>query len=50
MLLVARDEGYMGVFANGPAANILGWIYLVMISIFGLAAIPLLIISHGGEG
>lgn len=50
MLLVARDEEYMGVFANGPAANILGWIYLIVISIFGLAAIPLMIISHGGEG
>jgi Mn2+/Fe2+ NRAMP family transporter len=49
-LLVARDDEYMGVFANGRTANVLGWFYLILISLFGLAAIPLLILTHGGEG
>jgi Mn2+/Fe2+ NRAMP family transporter len=50
MLLVARDETYMGRFKNGPLANILGWFYFVVIVLAALAAIPLLIITHGGEG
>jgi Mn2+ and Fe2+ transporters of the NRAMP family len=50
MLLVARDKDTMGHFANGWLADILGWIYFVIIVLAALAAIPLLIITHGGEG
>jgi len=50
MLLVARDKDYMGHFANGWLADIFGWLYFVIILLAALAAIPLLIITHGGEG
>lgn len=50
MLLVARDKNYMGHFANGWLANIFGWLYFVIIILAALAAIPLLMITHGGEG
>lgn len=50
MLLVAGDEAYMGPFKNGKLANVLGWFYLILISITALFAIPLLIITHGGKG
>ena len=50
MLLAARDEDYMGPFKNGWLAGILGWIYFVVICIAALAAIPLLILTHGGKG
>jgi len=50
MLLAARDTDYMGPYANGWLAGILGWAYFVLICIAALAAIPLLIITHGGKG
>jgi Mn2+/Fe2+ NRAMP family transporter len=50
MLLAARDEDYMGPFKNGWLAGTLGWIYFVVICIAALAAIPLLIVTHGGRG
>ena len=50
MLLAARDTDYMGPYANGWLAGILGWAYFILICIAALAAIPLLIITHGGKG
>ena len=50
MLLVARDEDSMGPNKNGKLANILGWFFLILISLAALTAIPLLIITHGGKG
>jgi Mn2+/Fe2+ NRAMP family transporter len=50
MLLVAQDEDYMGPFKNGKLGNILGWFYLILITIVALFAIPLLIVTHGGKG
>jgi Mn2+/Fe2+ NRAMP family transporter len=49
MLLVARDKEYMSNYANGPVASVLGWFYLVVICLAALAAIPLLVITHGGK-
>jgi len=40
----------MGPYANGWLAGILGWAYFILICIAALAAIPLLIITHGGKG
>lgn len=50
MLLVARDEDEMGHFKNGRLANALGWFYLIVITAAALCAIPLLLITHGGQG
>jgi manganese transport protein len=50
VLLVARDKRIMGEHANGALGNALGWFYLVFISIAALAALPLLFVTHGGQG
>jgi manganese transport protein len=50
VLMVARDRRIMGRHANGVLANALGWFYLVLITVAALAALPLLILTHGGKG
>ena len=50
VLMVAQDRQYMGGFTNGKLSNTLGWFYLILITIFGVGAIPLLILTHGGKG
>ena len=50
LLVIAADRNVMGEHANGRLANALGWFYLVVITLAALAAIPLLIITHGGQG
>ena len=49
ILLAANDTDYMGPFANGWLAKSLGWIYLIIITLAAIAAIPLLIITQGGK-
>ncbi|MFC5789294.1 hypothetical protein EDM22_05515 [Agromyces tardus] len=48
ILLVANDREYMGTEVNGRGANALGVVYLVIILIAALAAIPLLILTGAG--
>jgi manganese transport protein len=50
VLLVARDRSFMGDRANGPVSSFLGWLYLVIIMVVAVAAIPLLIITNAGGG
>jgi manganese transport protein len=50
ILMAARDNDYMYPYANGWLADILGWSYLIVISVAALFAIPLLIMTHGGKG
>jgi manganese transport protein len=50
VLMVASDQRIMGRHANGVLANVLGWFYLVLLTVTALAAIPLLIVTHGGRG
>lgn len=50
VLLVARDKKAMGEHANGWVANVLGWFYLVTLTIAALAVIPLFLLTHGGQG
>jgi len=49
ILLVANDKAYMGRYVNGRIANALGLIYLVVIMIVALAAIPLMILTNVGQ-
>lgn len=49
ILIVANDPEYMGRHVNGRAVNVAGSIYLVIILIASLAAIPLMIVT-GGAG
>jgi manganese transport protein len=50
ILLIANDRTYMGRHANGRLANILGVIYFGVIIAIALAAIPLMLITNGGQG
>ena len=50
LLLVAGDRRVMGGYANGPIARALGWLYMGVVTVAALAAIPLLILTHGGQG
>ncbi|HJV63643.1 MAG TPA: divalent metal cation transporter [Albitalea sp.] len=50
VLMVAKDRRIMGKHANGPFANLLGWFYLVAITLAALAAVPLFLLTHGGQG
>ncbi|MCU1551454.1 MAG: hypothetical protein JWR36_2014 [Glaciihabitans sp.] len=48
ILIVANDPQYMGKFVNGKATNFFGMIYLVIILVASLAAIPLMIVTGAG--
>jgi manganese transport protein len=50
ILLVANDRAYMGTYVNGRVANVLGVIYLVVIVVISLTAIPLMILTNVGQG
>jgi Mn2+/Fe2+ NRAMP family transporter len=50
ILLVANDRAYMGRNANGMVANVFGVLYLVIILVIAVVAIPLLIASNMGQG
>jgi manganese transport protein len=49
ILLVANDEAYMGRHRNGRLANGLGIVYLAVIMVVALSAIPLMILTNLGQ-
>jgi manganese transport protein len=49
-LLIARDPEFMGEYVNGKIAGPLGWIYLVVLTVVSVAAVPLLFASNHGSG
>ena len=49
ILLVANDRTYMGRYRNGRLANGLGLVYLVVIMIVALSAIPLMVLTNAGQ-
>ncbi|QTA36708.1 NRAMP family divalent metal transporter [Streptomyces sp. CA-256286] len=48
ILVVANDPEYMGEARNGPFANLMGGLYLVIILVAAVAAIPLMIATKAG--
>jgi Mn2+/Fe2+ NRAMP family transporter len=50
VLLIARDQTYMGEHVNGPFASIVGWGYFAVILVLAVAAIPLLLATNAGAG
>jgi Mn2+/Fe2+ NRAMP family transporter len=50
ILLVANDRTYMGEHANGRLANVLGCFYFAVIMAIAIAAIPLMLLTNGGQG
>ncbi len=49
ILVVANDPDYMGEHTNGRLANGLGSIYLVVIGVAAVAALPLMIWTRMGQ-
>src|SRR4051794_10501130 len=49
ILVVANDPDYMGAHANGRLANALGVVFLVLILVAAIAAIPLMIWTRLGQ-
>ena len=49
ILVVANDRDYLGDKVNGRLANTLGVIYLVIIVVVAVAAIPLMIMTGVGQ-
>jgi Mn2+/Fe2+ NRAMP family transporter len=49
ILLVANDPTYMGRYRNGRLANVLGLVYLVVIMIVAVSAVPLMILTNAGQ-
>jgi len=50
LLLLAGDRQYMREHTNGWLAKSLGWFYFAIITIAALAAIPLYLLTSGGNG
>jgi Mn2+/Fe2+ NRAMP family transporter len=48
ILLVANDPDYMGDLVNKRLSNVLGTIYLVLLTVVALATIPLMIVTKAG--
>jgi manganese transport protein len=49
ILLIANDKSVMREYRIGPVMRTLGWLYLVLVTIVALAAIPLMIITQLGQ-
>ncbi len=49
ILVVANDRTYMGRHVNGRLANGLGSVYLVVIVVAAVAAIPLMLVTRAGQ-
>ena len=49
ILVVANDRTYMAEHTNGRLANVLGSVYLVVILVASLAAIPLMLLTKAGQ-
>ena len=49
LLLLANDKKYMGEHVNGRLARWLGWFYFAVITAAAVAALPLYIVTSGGN-
>ena len=50
ILLVANDPVYMGRHRNKRFSNVMGVAYFVLILVIAVSAIPLMILTNGGQG
>ena len=46
----AGDKGFMGQYANKWLAKGLGWPFFVMVTAAAIAAVPLYLMTSGGQG
>jgi manganese transport protein len=49
VLRLAGDRKLMGRHVNAGVIRILGWVYLAIISVVAVAAVPLMVITHNGQ-
>jgi manganese transport protein len=49
ILLVANDKRYMGRYRNGRLANAFGLLYLLVILVVALSAVPLMVLTNVGQ-
>lgn len=49
LMLLANDKSYMREYANKWLAKSLGWIYFVIVAAAAIAAVPLYILTSGGQ-
>jgi Mn2+/Fe2+ NRAMP family transporter len=50
ILRVANDPRLMGAHVNKPLIKWAGWVFLALIAAAAIAAVPLMIVTHNGEG
>jgi Mn2+/Fe2+ NRAMP family transporter len=50
LLLLSGDKQYMREHVNGPITKTLGWLYFAIITAAAVAAIPLYLLTSGGNG
>jgi Mn2+/Fe2+ NRAMP family transporter len=50
LMLLAGDKSYMGQYANKWLAKGLGWLFFVIITLAAIAALPLYLLTSGGQG
>jgi Mn2+/Fe2+ NRAMP family transporter len=50
LMLLAGDRGFMREYANKWLAKGLGWIYFVLVTAAAVAAVPLYLLTSGGQG
>ena len=50
LLLLSGDRQYMSEHVNGPIARTLGWLYFLVITAAAIAAVPLYVLTSGGNG
>jgi Mn2+/Fe2+ NRAMP family transporter len=50
IMLIANDRKYMHEHVNGRAANLLGWSFYGLLVVVAAAAIPLYLLTSGGQG
>jgi Mn2+/Fe2+ NRAMP family transporter len=50
LMLLAGDKGFMGQYANKWLAKGLGWPFFVMVTAAAIAAVPLYLMTSGGQG
>ena len=49
LMLLAGDKSYMGAYANKWLATGLGWLFFILVCIAAAAAIPLYLLTSGGQ-
>jgi Mn2+/Fe2+ NRAMP family transporter len=50
ILVVANDQDYMGEHVNSRTTNLIASLFLVVVLVVAVAAIPLMVITHMGAG